>query len=159
MSRLPTVTIKGREYFKDDRLREYRAVEDPHERVTFDEHEARALPPDPDGMNEERAEWADAAVSAFQAETRVDLEDALCDLLADLMHWSDRNGFDFDNELRRARDHYDEETTPDPENGPVVRYCDDCGKDRVLGPTGLCHECEAARIERDPDAVPRDGGA
>jgi hypothetical protein len=30
--RLPIVTIDGKRYFRDDRLREYRAVDDPHER-------------------------------------------------------------------------------------------------------------------------------
>jgi hypothetical protein len=70
----------------------------------------RNLPPDPDNMNGSRAEWAGAALSAFMRETGTDQEDALVDLLADLMHWADRNGYDFDAALERARGHYEAET-------------------------------------------------
>ncbi len=34
---LPQVQIDGVSYFRDDRLREYRRVDNPHERITFDE--------------------------------------------------------------------------------------------------------------------------
>jgi hypothetical protein len=34
---LPIVTIKGRRYFVDERLREYRAIDNPHVRISFDE--------------------------------------------------------------------------------------------------------------------------
>ncbi|MBS0207756.1 MAG: hypothetical protein JSS27_02270 [Planctomycetes bacterium] len=68
------------------------------------------LPPDPDGMNDSRAQWAGSALLAFMFETGTDLEDALGDLLADLMHWADRHNFDFDLALDRARSHYAEET-------------------------------------------------
>jgi hypothetical protein len=68
------------------------------------------LPPDPDGMNKDRSSWADASLQAFMAITGSDLEDALGDLLADLIHWCDRNNFDFDAELDRARRHYAAET-------------------------------------------------
>jgi hypothetical protein len=36
-SPLPRVRIKGAWYFRDDRLREYRRVDNPHARITFDE--------------------------------------------------------------------------------------------------------------------------
>jgi hypothetical protein len=72
--------------------------------------EERPLPPDPEGMNERRTAWAGIAVAAFIAATGTDLEDALPDLLADLMHWCDRVAYDFDLALERARDHYDAET-------------------------------------------------
>jgi hypothetical protein len=68
------------------------------------------LPPDPDGQNNDRALWADHALRAFMAETGTDYEDALCDLLCDLMHLSDRAPFDFDAALQHARDHYLAET-------------------------------------------------
>jgi len=48
------------------------------------------------------------------AETGTDLEDALADLLADLMHWADRNSHDFDAALERARWHYEAETAAEP---------------------------------------------
>lgn len=48
------------------------------------------LPPDPDGQNDDRAKWADAAITAFRRETGSDDDTILSDLLADLMHWSDR---------------------------------------------------------------------
>jgi hypothetical protein len=69
-----------------------------------------SLPPDPDNMNDQRSDWAGAAVAMFVQRTRTDQEDALSDLLGDLMHWADRHGFDFDNELDRARTYYGDET-------------------------------------------------
>jgi hypothetical protein len=70
--------------------------------------------PDPDGKNALRAEWAETALRAFQEETGTDDEDMLADLLCDMMHWCDREGFVFKEALRRATSHYGEETT-DPE--------------------------------------------
>lgn len=67
---------------------------------------ARTLPPDPEGMNERRARWAGVALAAFMAATGTDLEDAICDLIADLRHWADRNGQDFDHEADRGARHY-----------------------------------------------------
>jgi hypothetical protein len=73
------------------------------------------LPPDPDGENDRRADWAEAAIVRFCDATGTDLAlaDAVCDLVADLMHWCDRNGQEFDRELARARYHYDAETGVD----------------------------------------------
>lgn len=67
-------------------------------------------PPDPDAINGDRAAWAQQALSAFTDATGTDAEDALCDLLADLMHWCDRHGTSFSSELERARCHYAAET-------------------------------------------------
>jgi hypothetical protein len=71
------------------------------------------LPPDPEGVNDSRAAWASIAIQAFQAATGTDDEDALGDLLTDLMHWSDRNIYDFEAALCRAHEHYEAETTSD----------------------------------------------
>jgi hypothetical protein len=71
---------------------------------------AQPLPPDPEKMNGERTEWAAAALRRFQRATGCDYEDSLGDLLSDLMHWSDRNNFDFEAALCRARGHYEAET-------------------------------------------------
>jgi 8-oxo-dGTP pyrophosphatase MutT (NUDIX family) len=71
----------------------------------------KRLPPDPENMNDERADWADAAIQEFMEETGVDLDGALCDLLADLAHWADRNEQDFRAQLARAADHYYAETS------------------------------------------------
>ena len=73
------------------------------------------LPPDPEGMNDARAEWADEAIKTFVKRTGTDFEDSLGDLLCDLMHWSDRNNFDFNNKLEWAKDCYVEETWDDAE--------------------------------------------
>jgi hypothetical protein len=75
------------------------------------------LPPDLDGLNGDRAGWARAALEAFAAQTGVDWEDALGDLLADLMHLSDRVPFDFQAALERGRDHYAAETGSAPYDG------------------------------------------
>ena len=61
--------------------------------------------------NSARAQWADEAVRAFVARTGSDLDDCLCDLLADLMHWADKCGFDFATALDRACGHYAVERT------------------------------------------------
>jgi len=56
--------------------------------------------------NSARAQWADETVRAFMARTGCGLEDCLCDLLADLMHWADTCEFDFAAALDRANGHY-----------------------------------------------------
>jgi hypothetical protein len=71
----------------------------------------RLLPPDPDGMNDDRADWAGTALRTFQDLTGADHGDALCDLLCDLMHLCDRDDLgSFGVQLLRARRHYDAET-------------------------------------------------
>jgi hypothetical protein len=80
-----------------------------------------ALPPDPEGMNDGRAEWAASALRQFETATGAATEDALADLLGDLMHWCDRNAGNFNAELSRARMHYEDETAAeDPPPGPAA---------------------------------------
>jgi hypothetical protein len=67
-------------------------------------------PIDVDGQNEKRAKWAKAALQTFMQQTGVDYEDALGDLLCDLIHLADREPFDFDAALERARSHHAAET-------------------------------------------------
>jgi hypothetical protein len=64
------------------------------------------LPPDPDGMNANRAEWAAEALSRFQEVVNTDEDMALPDLLADLRHWCDRQGIEFDGANEHGRQHY-----------------------------------------------------
>lgn len=72
----------------------------------------RPLPPDPDGINESRAHWAENACLQFVICTGTDWSDVLQDLLTDLMHLCDRDPeLDFARDLERARDHYLAETT------------------------------------------------
>lgn len=71
---------------------------------------APPLPPDAQKMTGDRAECAAAALRQFQCATACDYEDSLGDLLRDLMHWSDRNNFDFEAAPCRARGHYEAET-------------------------------------------------
>jgi hypothetical protein len=49
---------------------------------------------------------AAAALQHFQYITGCDYEDSLGDLLRDLMHWGDRNNFDFECALFRAQHQY-----------------------------------------------------
>lgn len=67
----------------------------------------RTLPPDPDGINNDRAAWAQAAIDAFEEQTG---SGKLGDLICDLMHWADRNGVEFYAELDAAEMHYRLET-------------------------------------------------
>ena len=66
----------------------------------------RHLPHDPERTNDDRADWAMAALRAFQAATGCYDVDCLRDLLCDLMHLSGRREVDFDAELCSARNHY-----------------------------------------------------
>ncbi|GAA4422381.1 hypothetical protein [Bremerella cremea] len=68
---------------------------------------------DSESRNEDRANWAEYAVVAFQSVTGVDDLNALIDLLADLMHWADRNDRDFEAAYAMARKHYEAETASD----------------------------------------------
>ena len=61
------------------------------------------------GQNGVRALRGETALLNYQNETDVDLQDAVWDLLADLMHWCDRCGQDFENGLRLARMHHEAE--------------------------------------------------
>ena len=106
------------------------------------------LPPDPDGQNNDRAKWAQVAIDAFQAETGTDECDALGDLLADLMHLSDRTGTSFDFMLNRARGHYQTET--EPEGRTMYRTTKENGTRAPVpapAPTGLTFDArETATI-------------
>jgi hypothetical protein len=70
------------------------------------------LPPDPENMNEQRAEWARAAVIKFSNDTGSDAttDEALRDLLCNMRHYCDQNGWDFDEALARSTACYHEET-------------------------------------------------
>lgn len=72
--------------------------------------------------NRDRADWAAEALRQFQDTTGTDYEDALPDLLCDLMHWSDRENNNFQASLDRARQHYEAElleAADDPKNRPA----------------------------------------
>lgn len=70
----------------------------------------RRLPPDPEGLNDQRAGWAGNALNTFIGDTGTDVEDCVCDLICDLRHWCDRNGLDFERELARGWESYEQET-------------------------------------------------
>lgn len=86
--------------------------------MQFEEHLRAALPMtdtgeavgDPDGMNARRAEWGGEAIDRFQQITGTEDEDALADLLCDLMHWARESNQSFHLELCRAVTHYEAET-------------------------------------------------
>ena len=110
---------------------------------------AIVLPADPEGMNDDRAEWAQNALDAFASVTGMntageDAETIMTDLLADLMHWSDRNGVKFSDVLSRAQSHYSEETIN--QDDVKTNTCGDCGAEiqEVVGcPDGseVCESC------------------
>ena len=74
------------------------------------------LPPDPDNMNDERAAWASECLEAMHAMTGCEMgQEALGDLLCNLFHWGDRNGFtpqQIENVFSHAREMYRQETMP-----------------------------------------------
>ena len=64
----------------------------------------------PDCTNLDRARWAEKAIRTFSRETGSELgRDALHDLLCDLGHYADELGLDFEAEVSRALDTWDEE--------------------------------------------------
>jgi hypothetical protein len=75
----------------------------------------------PEGMNGARAEWAACCICHFQCQTGVDWDDAPADHLCDLVHFCDREGFDFREELDRARMHYQAEIIAANKWGPGCR--------------------------------------
>lgn len=62
-----------------------------------------------DVTNLQRAIWAEAAIRCFRSQTGCDHEDALGDLLCNLMHWANYERLDFGAALDRAEDHYQAE--------------------------------------------------
>lgn len=99
----------------------------------------RALPADPDGQNDDRAHWAAHALESFAAMTGCDAQDeAIADLIGNLMHWCDRNGRDFEKELQQGRDYYRAETAPDEE--------EDEG-DHAHGTPGKLHSCDVCSAQ------------
>lgn len=90
--------------------------EDDDDNEDEDEKPSLTVPPDPEGKNEDRAEWAQDALEAFAAATHMDTageddQTIMTDLLCNLRHYADRNGIDFRQCLRIANVHYQEETT------------------------------------------------
>jgi len=82
---------------------------------------SKPLPADPENLNADRAQWAGAALREFQRATGTEDDDALGDLLCDLMHWCDRNRCNFDDALSRAQMHHEAETTPLPRSHSSTR--------------------------------------
>lgn len=62
-------------------------------------------------QNRARRLRAARIVEAYRREVGGDAEDALADLLCDLMHGADVSEYDFDVELEKARAHYRVEST------------------------------------------------
>ncbi len=70
------------------------------------------LPPDPEGMNNQRSELAFYAMREFAQQSRTNPEFVLRDLMVDMMHWCDRHGESFADALDLATQSYQEEITP-----------------------------------------------
>jgi hypothetical protein len=80
------------------------------------------VPPDPEFMNNTRADWARDVLEYFEQygershpdltteEERKLAQQNLSDLIADMGHYCDRNGLGMDEVIRIASGHYAEET-------------------------------------------------
>ena len=74
----------------------------------------RALPPDPDRMNELRAEWAGECIEHMAEITGCEGgKEAAGDLLCNYFHWCDRQGIDMEALFAGARSCYLEEIRED----------------------------------------------
>jgi hypothetical protein len=89
--------------------------------------------------NLERAEWAGAALRHFEFITGTEHDDALPDLLCDLLHWSDRENVHFDKALDTARMHYQAECEEENSTGRFAEAIQDLIE-------ALEHQTEAARL-------------
>jgi hypothetical protein len=79
------------------------------------------IPADPDNLNDDRAEWAAAALDTFRERCYQLPEEpitVLGDLLCDLMHWCDRNEVSFAEALENAQGNYADETRELDEDQP-----------------------------------------
>ena len=65
---------------------------------------------DENGLNDLHANAGRDMIARYIDKTGVDKEDALCDLLGDLLHYANQDGHDFARELQRACDHFAAET-------------------------------------------------
>lgn len=82
------------------------------------------IPPDAENMNQLRASWAAQSLTRFREVTGTDAEDAVADLIANLMHYCDYNRIRFSYELNRARGMYHDETRELPETGTATPITD-----------------------------------
>lgn len=86
----------------------------------------------PEPTNADRAERAESVILTYMAITGTDLEDALGDLLCDLMHWADAEDFWFDAAMERSRGHYQAECADEPktaETSAVTHRLTHCALD------------------------------
>ncbi len=95
-------------------------LDDQIEHCELTGRQANKLPPDPDGMNDSRAEWAVHALDAFMWQAGADRPSAVTDLLCDLMHLADCDGSNFADDLERARMHYASETQPGFDDDSII---------------------------------------
>ncbi len=104
------VTYAGREYYTHiwNVVSQKRQERDPSANVL-------TIPPDPEGENDHRAEWAGEALEAFRAQTGTEQGDSVADLICDLHHWCDRNNMNFQQQVGRAKGMYEDETYDDNE--------------------------------------------
>jgi len=91
------------------------------------------LPPDPEGMNDSRAAWAGHAIHQFALTTGSDEQDALSDLLADLIRYHDLAG-EGDATRKRKAASKTEHTCPACDQNAWAKpgahlICGDCSAD------------------------------
>jgi hypothetical protein len=104
--------------------------------------------------NNDRAEWAAAALRHFQCTTGTDYDDALTDLLCDLHHWCDRGNANFQSALDRARQHYDAECAEDSTTPYVATFNIPAGTAREIFHAKSPEEAfEQARKFADNDSL------
>lgn len=68
-------------------------------------------------INELRADWAHAALTAYQRVTKAESETIFVDMLADFFHFADRHGVDIVEAFNDAAEKY----RGDMEDGPKVK--------------------------------------
>lgn len=87
------------------------------------------MPPDPDGINNDRAAWAGECIQLMADITGCEPgQEALGDLVCNLFHWGDRNGIPPDemrNIIENRFEMYRQETAPLPDD---FASCAKCGK-------------------------------
>lgn len=59
-----------------------------------------------DVTNSDRAQWAEIALATFTETVNTDREDAIADLICDLLHLARQDGLDPESQLERAKSNF-----------------------------------------------------
>lgn len=72
------------------------------------------LPPDPEGLNNDRATWGGYAILMHAHLSNATKAEAPADLICNILHWCDRNRRDYEEVLMQGLSYYTRDTDTEP---------------------------------------------